>query len=386
VRHRKEFVTIDDIAKYKRCRVQLHAKGVVLRDIVAGAEIKTKEQQVCRPGEFLVAEIDAKVGGFGVVPEGLDGAIVSSHYFLFTIDDTQLDRRFLDYFTRTPAFREQVNAQGSTNYAAIRPTRMLKYAIPLPPLPEQRRIVAKVEELAAKIEEARGLAGHNAVDADAIFASHLNELVGNPYETRTGKWMIAVFAKIGDLSRDVADGPHVTPAYVDDGVPFITVLNITSGRVVFRGCKTITAADHALLCRRARAERGDVLISKDGTLGIPCYVDTDRGFSFFVSVALIKPKRDQLDGEFLTWVLRAPYLQDRIKERSRGDMIRHLVLREIRELLVPVPPLSEQRRIVAYLDDLQAKVDSLKALQAQTAAELDALLPSVLDRAFKGEL
>jgi type I restriction enzyme S subunit len=67
-------------------------------------------------------------------------------------------------------------------------------------------------------------------------------------------------------------------------------------------------------------------------------------------------------------------------------MIRHLVLREIRELLVPVPPLSEQRRIVAYLDDLQAKVDSLKALQAQTAAELDALLPSVLDRAFKGEL
>jgi len=53
---------------------------------------------------------------------------------------------------------------------------------------------------------------------------------------------------------------------------------------------------------------------------------------------------------------------------------------------LPIPPLSEQRRIVAYLDDLQAKVDALKAQQAQAAAELDALLPSILDKAFKGEL
>ena len=66
--HRKEFITIDDFARYKRCRVQLHAQGVVLRDEVPGAEIKTKKQQVCRTGEFLVAEIDAKLGGFGLVP------------------------------------------------------------------------------------------------------------------------------------------------------------------------------------------------------------------------------------------------------------------------------------------------------------------------------
>ena len=110
-RHRKEFVRIDDTQEYKRCRVQLHAKGIVLRDIVPGADIKTKEQQVCRAGEFLVAEIDAKVGGFGIVPDELDGAIVSSHYFLFTVDERQLDRRFLDFYARTPAFREQVSAR-----------------------------------------------------------------------------------------------------------------------------------------------------------------------------------------------------------------------------------------------------------------------------------
>src|SRR6266567_5994638 len=103
LRHRKEFITIDDLATYKRPRVKLHVQGIVLRDEIPGALIKTKTQQVCRAGEFLVAEIDAKVGGFGIVPPSLDCAIVSSHYFLFTIETSKLDPRFLDYFIRTAA-------------------------------------------------------------------------------------------------------------------------------------------------------------------------------------------------------------------------------------------------------------------------------------------
>ncbi len=83
IRQRKEFITINDLELYTRPRVQSHARGIVLRDVVLGAEIKTKQQQVCRAGEFLVAEIDAKVGGYGIVPKDLDGTIVSSHYFLF---------------------------------------------------------------------------------------------------------------------------------------------------------------------------------------------------------------------------------------------------------------------------------------------------------------
>jgi type I restriction enzyme, S subunit len=128
--HRKEFIEIDDLQAYKRCRVQLHAQGIVLRDTVQGLEIKTKKQQVCRAGEFLVAEIDAKLGGYGIVPPELDGAIVSSHYFLFGIDEHKIDRRFLGYFAKTPAFFEQVAAQGSTNYAAIRPGHVLAYHVP----------------------------------------------------------------------------------------------------------------------------------------------------------------------------------------------------------------------------------------------------------------
>ncbi len=386
ITQRRKSIFIDDFAEYKRCRVQLHAQGIVLRDAVSGAEIKTKKQQVCKAGDFLVAEIDAKVGGFGIVPDDLEGAIVSSHYFLFEIDEEKLNRHFLDYFIRTPNFRDQVTAQGSTNYAAIRPNDVLGYQVPLPPLPEQRRIVARIEELAAKINEARGLSQQVIEESEALTSAYLHRLFGDYYKSLTGQLKLPNWTKLNDVVTDVADGPHITPTYVAEGIPFITVLNITSGRIHFSNHKYVTPDDHAQFQKRAKAEAGDVLISKDGTIGTPCFVDTDRPFSFFVSVALIKPQRGKLDGKFLAWVIRTPYLQERIKSRSRGDMIRHLVLREIRDLMIPLPSLQEQRRIVAELEPLQAKADRLRKLQAETAAELDALLPSILDSAFKGEL
>ena len=142
ITHRKGFIRIDDSQRYKRCRVQLRALGVVLRDEVLGSAIKTKQQQVCRAGDFLVAEIDAKLKGFGIVPPDLDGAVVSSHYFLFNIHEERLSREYLALCLRTDFFQRQVQATGSTNYAAIRPYHVLGYTIPLPPLTVQERLVA----------------------------------------------------------------------------------------------------------------------------------------------------------------------------------------------------------------------------------------------------
>jgi type I restriction enzyme S subunit len=145
ISYRKEFFTIEDKKSYKRCRVQLAARGIVLRDIVSGADVKTKEQQECRAGEFLVAEIDAKHGGYGLVPKELDKAIVSSHYFIFTINEQRLNREFLSWYLKTPEFFAQVAAKGSTNYAAIRPHQVLNYVIPLPSLAEQTRVAERLD-------------------------------------------------------------------------------------------------------------------------------------------------------------------------------------------------------------------------------------------------
>lgn len=383
VRHRKEFVTINDLAIYRRPRVQLHARGVVLRDAVPGALIKTKQQQVCLAREFLVAEIDAKVGGFGMVPGSLAGAIVSSHYFLFELDESRLDSRFLDLYIRTPLFKEQVEAQGSTNYAAIRPSDVLAYRIPLPSLPEQHRVIARVEELADRINEARALRDSSEEVATSLSRARLGEVF-------TGLARQYPIVNLETLCSDIVDGPHQTPNYLvpgAPGVPFVTVRNMVTGRLDLNTENRISETDHRLYTRRCAPSRGDVLYSKDGaTRGQPCLVDTDAEFSFFVSVALIKPLRDQLDSGFLVHFLNSSWIRDRMAEKSRGDMIPHIVLREIRAFPLPHLPFPEQRRVAAVLDTFQAEMAKLRCAQAETVGELDALLPAILDRVFKGEL
>jgi type I restriction enzyme S subunit len=377
--HRKEFIEINDLETYKRCRVQLHSKGIVVRDQVPGVEIKTKKQQVCRAGEFLVAEIDAKLGGYAIVPQELDAAIVSSHYFLFPVDETKLDRGFLGYFIRTPGFHDQITPQGTTNYSAIRPAQVLAYQIPLPSLSEQRRLVERIDALAAKVEEATQLSNELRNEAESILPSFLGD-----YFRKASQQYQSI--PLGELTTTIVDGPHNTPTYVLDGIPFVTVKNMVTGRLDFSNLQYITREDHDVFMRRCRPERGDVLYSKDGaTRGRPCLIDTDREFSIFVSVALIKPIREKLDGGYLCHLLNSNMIKDRMASKSRGDMIPHIVLREIRAFPVPAPPLEQQRRMVEYLDSVQARVNELERYQRQAQYQIDAMLPAILDRAFRGE-
>lgn len=375
--HRKEFFTIDDLARYKRARIQLHGKGIVLRDEVNGAEVKTKQQQTARTGEFLVAEIDAKVGGFGIVPPELSGAVVSSHYFLFGIDEEKCLVQWLEWYIRSGLLEDQVTARGSTNYSAIRPHHVLNFTIPLPPIEEQRRIIARIETLAERITAAQELRKQASEEAEALWLSGLHKLYEQYYsEMKT----------LDDYASFISDGPHITPVYVDNGIPFVTVRNIANRKLSFDNLKYISREQHEIYCKRVKPEYGDVLYTKDGTLGVPCFVDTDKEFSFFVSVAIIKPKRDLLDGRFLFYFLDAPQVHEQVTNKKTGAVLQHIVIRAIKGIRLPIPPLDEQHRIVAYLDKLQAKVAALRSAQTETERELAALMPSVLDRAFKGEL
>jgi type I restriction enzyme M protein len=146
---RSNFIKIDDLKTYKRVTAQLHAKGIILRDEIEGMRIRTKKQQICKTDDFLVAEIDAKMGGFGIVPLNLEGSIVSSHYYLFEIDKALLDIRFLIYYIKTKTFQSQIIARGSTNYAAVRSSDILQLEIPLPPLEKQKRIISRLEKIEA---------------------------------------------------------------------------------------------------------------------------------------------------------------------------------------------------------------------------------------------
>jgi hypothetical protein len=91
--------------------------------------------------------MDARFGGYGIIPPELNNSIVSSHYFLYSINDKVLNRKYLEYFSQTIWFHSQVESKGSTNYAGIRPNQVLGYKIPIPPINEQNRIVAFLEKV-----------------------------------------------------------------------------------------------------------------------------------------------------------------------------------------------------------------------------------------------
>ena len=173
MRQRKVFVTIDDDRTYRRVTVQLHGRGIVERDVVSGGLIKIKSQQVIRADDFLVAEIDAKVGGFGIVPANLDGAIVSSHYFTFEIDAATLLPRFLAILVRVGMVTREIEkfVRGSLNYAAIRPRHVVEACIPYASVFEQQAIVDAV----ARVDEIRTATKNQLEALEALPAALLRQ-------------------------------------------------------------------------------------------------------------------------------------------------------------------------------------------------------------------
>ena len=367
VRHRKEFIVIDDLTAYRRPRVQLHAQGIVLRDEVPGSLIKTKTQQVCGAGEFLVAEIDAKVGGFGIVPEALNGALVSSHYFLFVPDKTRMDTRFLDAFIRTRTFRDQVEAQGSTNYAAIRPADVLGYQIPLPPLKEQLRIVGRIKELSNDIEAAQRLRREVAEETTAFVTSLHMHLSGS--RTR----------RLRDLLRLDED---VEPVKLDGSYPQVGVRSFGGGLfpkgavegtgTTYRGFNRLYSG--ALLLSQVKGWEGAVAICPAKLAG------------WFVSpeYRTFRCQPNEARPDYLAPLVQTEWFWGRLGSATRGVGARRERTRpdQFLDIELPMPDVKSQE----VGERIFAELEPLRMVQTEIAPEFDALLPAILDRAFKGEL
>lgn len=369
LRHRKEFIQIDDSTTYKRCRVQLHARGVVLRDEVPGIEIKTKNQQVCRSGEFLVAEIDAKHGGFGIVPPDLDGAIVSSHYFLFDIAYDLLALRFLDYYVRTPAFQEQVVAKGSTNHAAVRPAQLLEYTIPLPPLDEQLRVVDRIEALAEKVEEVRALRTGVREELREVARALLRpDHTWNPDYTPMAELVVQV-------EPDVRVVPEELYAFA--GV-------YSFGRGVFSS-KTAKGFDFSyplLTTVRAGNFIYPKLMAWEGAFGVvPPECD---GLVVSPEFPVFRVNEERVLPEVLDVYFRTPAIWPMIAELSTGTNARRRRLHPSAFLRYsfPLPPMPVQQKV----REIVQKAAGVESVSNAVAQDVNDLMPAILDRAFKGEL
>jgi type I restriction enzyme S subunit len=372
----------DAEAEYREITVRLWGKGVVLRGLVPGARLAGQRRYVARRGQFILSRIDARNGALGIVPPELDGALVSNDFPVFRIAEDNLYPAYLAWLCKTVPFVEECRraSEGTTNRVRLQEQKFLARTIPLPPHGEQVRVVARINALSAQIGEAQMLRKSASKEAETLSRSTIETV----YKELASKFGIS---RLAEACATITDGDHNTPPFGETGIRFIFVGNVSSGLLHFRDCKRVSDEYFKTLRPQRLPHRGDLLYSAVGaTLGIPAVVDSDEPFCFQRHIAILKPNPKRLDSRFGWYMLRSRTVFDKAWSATTGSAQPTIPLRAIRELPIPLPPLAEQRRIISDLDCLQAEVNRLRSLQAETTTELDALLPSVLSRAFAGEL
>ena len=203
----------------------------------------------------------------------------------------------------------------------------------------------------------------------SIFEDELSFLIPKGWE----------WTSVANLTLLITDGTHHTPKYQENGVPFISVKDIDGFTVSFDDCKYISQKEHEVINGRCNPERDDILLCRIGTLGRPTIVDTDKAFSLFVSVGLLKLPKSVKFSRYFQLALSSPlmYLQY-AKIMAGGSHTNKLNLGDIPRLSVPIPPLAEQHRIVAKVDELMALCDQLENQHNNAAEAHDKLVTHLL--------
>jgi len=380
--HSEEQAEIDPGEFYQQVTVRLWGKGVALRAKVAGTDLVTSKQFVVRANQFILSKIDARNGAFGLIPDSLDGAIVSSDFPVFIPDRLRILPEFLDWMSKTHDFVDLCKAasEGTTNRVRLKIDRFLTTEIPLPLLEEQRRIVARIEEIATKIEEARGLRQEAEAEADVLIKAAMREIFCgiNYYQNTT----------IDAVCAAIIDNLHSNPIYADDGVPCIRSSDVSWGRLHLDTALTTSEDEYSRRTVRGEPRVDDIILVREGGgTGKAAIVEEGQRFSLGQRVMMLRLNQDLVSPKFFLYQLLSPAIyEELIVPRCKGSASPHLNISALRTFTFLLPSLVEQRHIIDYLDSLQSKVDTLKRVQAEISAELDALLPSILDKAFKGEL
>ena len=263
----------------------------------------------------------------------------------------------------------------------LNPPKFLLLTMPLPPLAEQRRVVTRIEKLADLIHEARTLRHEAAEHTEGLFFAGCErelQLLESAYPCKQ-------LSELVDASRGISYGIVQTGTPVDDGVATLRAGNLHWFRCETGNVKRVSP-DIESGYQRTRLRGGELLLRIRGGVGEVAVCPQEMvGGNVSREIAVIS-FTSEVSPRYAMYLMAAPTVQGRMAGHVKGTSYVGLNLKDVRTLKIPVPPLPEQRRIVADLDALQAQVDALMRVQTETATELDALMPSILSKAFNGEL
>lgn len=275
------------------------------------------------------------------------------------------------------------------------PTQLAQFNLPISPLSEQQRITAYLDASCKAIDAAvdakrRQIETLNAINK-AIITKAVTSGITTSVELRSSgvEWIGEIpshwkVEKLKYLTSLIVDGTHITPTYLPDGVPFLRVTDIQDHTIDLGNVKYISPDEHQLLSKRARARRDDILLSKNGTIGVVKIVNWDWDFSFFVSICLLRPHK-KLNPHYFSYFFESSLVDQQLSESSKKTSVTNLHIVKIRELLISLPPPDEQSKIVQYLQFKCAEVQSLKGNITNQITTLTAYHKSLIHECVTGQ-
>jgi len=430
VRH-KEAETVRDDVTYKQVTIGTNYKGVRLRCKKSGSDIGTKNQWLVKAGQFILSRIDARNGAFGIIPEELEGALVTNDFMAYEINEDEVDREFFNIFLQSPVFLEACirASRGNTNRKRVQEDFFLDYEVNLPPLDAQKKLIKKInrarnavtitegelthqQSLLGKLKQAilqeaiqgKLTADWRAVNPDVEPASKLLEriqvekvrLIAEkkirketplpeitpeeiPFEIPEGwEW-----CRLGDLTEFVTSGSRGWKVYyAEQGSLFIRAQNIKTD-VLDLNQPVYVDLPEKLEGQRTLVRPDDILVTiTGGNCGKTARIDQQLDEAYVSQhIALTR----LMDASLAAWIHQCLTSDNGprgvLLSYSKGDKP-GLNLPNVRTVPIPLPPLAEQAAIVERVEALMATCRELEAEIASSRTHAADLLQAALKEAF----
>lgn len=354
--------------EYRLLGVRLEGNGAFHRETVRGTETSASRLSRVEAGDFIYSRLFAWRGAFDLIDPDLDGCFVSNEFPLFQVDETHLDARYLNRWFQLPAtwHRVEEDCTGSTPTTRNRFKEefFLRLEVPLPPLAEQKAIVARLDALDDKTRQLTTHLDAIEADADQLLAQQFQAAIaGAPYRP---------MAEVAPLVRRQA---IIEP---DASYPELGIRSFGKGTFHKPAVQGLDLGNKRLF----RIEAGDLVFSNvfawEGAIAIAGPEDAGRYGSHRFMTCVVDV--GQVLSEFLLYYLLSPEGLEKVREASPGGAGRNRTLgvEKLAKIEVPVPPLAAQQ----VFADLQAKHAALKESHAAIREDNMALLPAIMERMF----
>jgi len=334
--------------------------------------------------DILIARSGATAGKVFLCEKSMN-AVFASYLIRFRIKREKVCPKYLFYFFHSNEYWNQVRSwKVGGAQPNINAQNLQRLNIPLPPLEEQKRIVSRLEQLVNRAEEAKRLRKQAREEAEKIMQAALNKVFSRAEEEGWSK------VEIKDVVREFQSGFPCSKIHaVESGVPHLRPNNIgfygklDLSQLVFIPSEIVDLNKYSL-------RKGDILFNNTNSkelVGRACLVKEDLDCAFSNHITRLRVNMQLITPEWLTWNINYLWLKGHFLTICRkwiGQAGVNTTMLESTKIFLP--PLEEQKKMIAYLAKISEIIESLKKLQQRTEGELEKLVPAILDKAFKGEL